>query len=53
MLDCVATHVRTVKKRKSKLIQYSRLGFLSACAYFKNCKKHALKSQLHLNIREN
>ena len=28
-------------------------GFLSACAYFKNCKKYALKSPLRLKILEN
>ena len=32
------------------ILIYRRLGFLSACAYFKNCKEYALKSQLRLKI---
>ena len=45
------SHFRTVEL--SNFMAYRRLGFLSACAYFENSKKCALKSQVRLKTREN
>ena len=48
--DKIATEELYNGTSKSKT--YCRLRFLSTCAYFKNCKKYALKRQLQISPTE-